>query len=342
MTATRLTRVGISFALALGIMSGWAHAQNTDYPNRPIRMLVGFAAGGGTDVAARIMAQKMSEILGQTILVENRTGASGLIAAQDLAKSDPDGYTLMMGSQTTCAVAPALYHKVTVDPVKDFSGVALTGASPLVLVAKLVRPHGRRGEMLADILTDFPERFHERSRLFLAPPGQVGTPAREIGIENFWFLRDRMVVKLQGIDSINDAEGLRGYELAIPPAERVPLADGAAYVSDLIGCSVIDLNSDGVNIGEVVDVDRGSSSTDLLVVKLRGGHGEPVQALIPFVRDYLAHMDAASRRIEMRLPEGLLEINAPMTEEEKRESSEQREGEGHRSRERRHKGPRGS
>src|ERR1700733_5302583 len=207
-------------------------------------------------------------------------------------------------------------------------------ASPLVLVAKLVRPHGRRGEMLADILTDFPERFHERSRLFLAPPGQVGTPAREIGIENFWFLRDRMVVKLQGIDSINDAEGLRGYELAIPPAERVPLADGAAYVSDLIGCSVIDLNSDGVNIGEVVDVDRGSSSTDLLVVKLRGGHGEPVQALIPFVRDYLAHMDAASRRIEMRLPEGLLEINAPMTEEEKRESSEQREGEGHRSRER--------
>ena len=97
-------------------------------------MLVGFAAGGGTDVAARIMAQQMSKILGQTIVVENRTGASGLIAAQDLAKSDPDGYTLMMGSQTTCAVAPALYRKVTVDPAKDFAGVALTGASPLVLV----------------------------------------------------------------------------------------------------------------------------------------------------------------------------------------------------------------
>jgi tripartite-type tricarboxylate transporter receptor subunit TctC len=76
----------------------------------------------------------MSEILGQGVVVENRTGASGLIAAQDLMKSDPDGYTLMMGSQTTCAVAPALYHTITVDPVKDFSGVALTGASPLVLV----------------------------------------------------------------------------------------------------------------------------------------------------------------------------------------------------------------
>jgi tripartite-type tricarboxylate transporter receptor subunit TctC len=134
MTATRFMRVAMGFAFALGTMTGSARAQSTDYPNRPIKMLVGFAAGGGTDVAARIMAQKMSEILGQTILVENRTGASGLIAAQDLAKSDPDGYTLMMGSQTTCAVAPALYHKVTVDPVKDFSGVALTGASPLVLV----------------------------------------------------------------------------------------------------------------------------------------------------------------------------------------------------------------
>ena len=134
MTATRLLRVVLGFASALGLFAGTARAQNADYPNRPIKMLVGFAAGGGTDVAARIIAQKMSEILGQTILVENRTGASGLIAAEDVAKSDPDGYTLMMGSQTTCAVAPALYHKVTIDPVKDFAGVALTGASPLVLV----------------------------------------------------------------------------------------------------------------------------------------------------------------------------------------------------------------
>src|SRR3984957_13635103 len=136
MPATPLLRVAIIFAftLVLGLAADKTHAQDSAYPNRPIKMLVGFAAGGGADVAARIMAQKMSEILGQTILVENRTGASGLIAAQDLAKSDPDGYTLMMGSQTTCAVAPALYHKVTVDPVKDFSGVALTGASPLVLV----------------------------------------------------------------------------------------------------------------------------------------------------------------------------------------------------------------
>ncbi len=136
MTATRLMRGVLTLALGmvLGSVAATVSAQNSGYPNRPIKMLVGFAAGGGTDVAARIVAAPMSKILGQSILVENHTGASGLIAAQDVAKSDPDGYTLMMGSQTTYAVAPALYRKVTVDPAKDFAGVALTGASPLVLV----------------------------------------------------------------------------------------------------------------------------------------------------------------------------------------------------------------
>jgi tripartite-type tricarboxylate transporter receptor subunit TctC len=134
MKATRLLRAALGVAFALGFAAGPARAQSAGYPNRSIKMIVGFAAGGGTDVVARIMAQKMSEILGQSVLVENRTGASGMIAAEDVAKSAPDGYTLMMGSQTTYAVAPSLYRKVTVDPIKDFAPVALTGASPLVLV----------------------------------------------------------------------------------------------------------------------------------------------------------------------------------------------------------------
>ncbi len=132
MAATRKLCVALGLAL-LGVV-GAAQAQPSDYPSRPIRMIVGFAAGGGTDVVARLIAQGMSERLGQSVAVENRTGASGMIAAADVAKSPPDGYTLMMGSQTTYAVAPRLYRKVTVDPVHDFAGVALTGASPLVLV----------------------------------------------------------------------------------------------------------------------------------------------------------------------------------------------------------------
>ena len=134
MQAKGLLRAAFGIALALSFSQIVARAQDAAYPNRPIKMLVGFGAGGGTDIVARLMAQKISESLGQSVVVENRTGASGLIAAEDVAKSPPDGYTLMMGSQTVFAVAPRLYRKVTVDAAKDFAGVALSGASPLVLV----------------------------------------------------------------------------------------------------------------------------------------------------------------------------------------------------------------
>lgn len=209
-------------------------------------------------------------------------------------------------------------------PATDSAASRTTSPSPSpatptwILVAHLTRPHGRRGELIADILTDFPERFHERTRLFLIPPERIGTPAREVGLENFWFLRSRIVLKFQGIDSINDAEGLRNYDVAIPAAQRAPLKDGAVYTSDLVGCKVYDLNRSGVEVGEIIDIDRGSSSTDLLVIRIPGARGAQAEALIPFVQDYMVRMAVEERRIEMRLPEGLLAINAPVTEEEKK------------------------
>jgi tripartite-type tricarboxylate transporter receptor subunit TctC len=131
----RVHALCVLFGLALGAVFGAAEScAQTKYPDRPVKMLVGFAAGGGTDVIARIVAQKMSEGLGQTVLVENRPGASGMIAAEAATKSAPDGYTLMMGSQTTLAVAPTLYRKFAIDPARDFMGVAAAGISPLVLV----------------------------------------------------------------------------------------------------------------------------------------------------------------------------------------------------------------
>jgi len=146
---TGLLRAALAVALALTCAAGTLRAQVTGYPDRPIKLLVGFGAGGGTDIVARILASKMSESLGQSVVVENRTGASGMIAAADVAKSPPDGYTLMMGSQTTFAVAPILYRKtVTLDPAKDFAGVTLTGASPLVLVANPAFP----AHTLADVI----------------------------------------------------------------------------------------------------------------------------------------------------------------------------------------------
>ena len=126
--------LGLLFGLALAADLPAANGQVTGYPDKPVKIFVGFAAGGGTDVAARILAQKLTETLGQSVMVENRPGASGMIAAETLAKSVADGYTLMMGSQTTLAVAPALYRKFSIDAARDFVAVAPAGVSPLVLV----------------------------------------------------------------------------------------------------------------------------------------------------------------------------------------------------------------
>ena len=122
-------------AAGIGLAPAWAIAQTAPFPARPIRILVGFAAGGGNDVIARLLAQKLSDGPLGPVLVDNRTGASGLIAADMLAKAPPDGTTLMVAAQTTYAVAPVLYKSATFNAPRDVAGVALLGASPLVLVA---------------------------------------------------------------------------------------------------------------------------------------------------------------------------------------------------------------
>jgi tripartite-type tricarboxylate transporter receptor subunit TctC len=124
--------LGLALAACLPVIE--SAAQTAKYPDKPVKMMVGFSAGGGTDVVARILAQKVSETIGQTVFVENRPGASGLLAVEAVAKSAPDGYTLLMGTQTTYAVAPTLYRKTSLDPARDFAGIAMTAVSPLVLV----------------------------------------------------------------------------------------------------------------------------------------------------------------------------------------------------------------
>jgi tripartite-type tricarboxylate transporter receptor subunit TctC len=118
-------------ALALGWSSSDALAQA--YPNRPVKMLVGFPPGGSTDLAARLLATKLSQSLGQTFIVENRAGASGNIASEVVAHSAPDGYTLMMAA-TSFAAAPAFFDKLAWDPVKDFTPVGLVATVPIIVV----------------------------------------------------------------------------------------------------------------------------------------------------------------------------------------------------------------
>ena len=132
--------VAVGFALGIALAPAPSHAQATKYPDRPVKVVVGFTAGGGTDVAGRVIAQKLSEATGQSFVVENRPGASGLIASEQVAKAPADGYTIMVGSQTTLAVAPALYKKFQLDVTKELTGVAMIGISPLVAVVNANSP----------------------------------------------------------------------------------------------------------------------------------------------------------------------------------------------------------
>jgi 16S rRNA processing protein RimM len=183
-----------------------------------------------------------------------------------------------------------------------------------VLLARLVRPQGRKGEVLADLLTDFPERFSERKRVFLLPTAATKKPAepRETELENHWLHKGRVVLKFVGIDSITDAETLRGMEVAIPHEERAPLAGDEVYVSELIGCRVFSGEA-FEDIGEITDVDFDSTAVPLLVVKRPRGD----EVLIPFAKAFLKRLDVAAKRVEMMLPEGLLEVNAPLTDAER-------------------------
>lgn len=125
--------VGRSAALILlGLCISLAQAQ--PFPSKPVRIVNPFAPGGATDIIARHMAQKLTEGWGQAVIVENRPGASGAIGVELVAKSVPDGYTLLIATQTTHAANPALYAKLPYDAARDFAPLTLAGSTPLALV----------------------------------------------------------------------------------------------------------------------------------------------------------------------------------------------------------------
>jgi len=128
MSASRLVACLVAFA-CLAPVPAFSQA----YPDKPVRVLVGFSPGGFTDVLARLIAQKLQERLGQPFVVENKPGAAGTIAADAVAKAKPDGYTLLMGHSNSNSIAPALYPKLPYDVVKDFSPVVLVASTPFML-----------------------------------------------------------------------------------------------------------------------------------------------------------------------------------------------------------------
>ena len=145
---TRRTGLALSMAaLAFGALAGTASAQT--YPDRTITLVVPFAAGGSTDLVARILAQKLTEQMGQSVVVENRAGAGGNIGAAAVAKATPDGYTLLYGTISTHTLNPLMAKKSAYDPVKDFEPVGLSGNIPKVLVVNPSVPAKNVQELIA-------------------------------------------------------------------------------------------------------------------------------------------------------------------------------------------------
>jgi 16S rRNA processing protein RimM len=192
----------------------------------------------------------------------------------------------------------------------------------------VLKTQGRHGEVAVEVHSDVPDRFAEGMRLFALPAAdtarqgvaaetkaeRVSEKRRELEIEDFWPHKGLLVLRFLGVESISDAETLVGAELQVPRAERAQLERGWTYVTDLIGCVVLDHSGE---IGRIEDVQFGAGEAPLLIVK--NGTGKKFD--VPFAEAYLEGVDIAGRQVRMSLPEGMLEINAPVTAEEKRQQA---------------------
>jgi tripartite-type tricarboxylate transporter receptor subunit TctC len=150
---SRLRREGLALAaLALAMLDmspARSQDQSRDYPNQTLKIVVPFTAGGGVDVVARIVAPKLGEELGQTVIIENRGGAGGMLGAAAVAQSPADGYTLLIGTGSTHGTNSNVYAKLTYDPVRDFVPVVLMTSSPLLLIVPPLLPAKSVRELIA-------------------------------------------------------------------------------------------------------------------------------------------------------------------------------------------------
>jgi 16S rRNA processing protein RimM len=181
----------------------------------------------------------------------------------------------------------------------------MSDSEAFITIARVQKVQGRHGEVLAELHTDFPELFDERRKLHAWwPNGQ----RRELELEEYWPHKGGMVFKFAGVDSIEAAEELLKAEIQIPAAERAKLEDGAVYVSELVGCRVVEVGPPEREVGVVAEVNFGAGTAPLLIVNGDGGK----EFMIPFVEGYLKQLDTRGKRIEMQLPDGMLELDAPL------------------------------
>ena len=167
-------------------------------------------------------------------------------------------------------------------------------SSQLITIAKIIKAQGNRGEVAAEILTDFPERFEYLTETILQKGDE---PALSLTLESSWFHKKRVILKFRGIESISAAEALRSYEIKIPRDALVPLQQGVYYQHDLVGCMIKDKH--GYEFGKVAEVlDTGGN----YLLKIDREKGE---FLIPFAESMLVRIDLDKKELIFDLPEGL-------------------------------------
>ena len=170
----------------------------------------------------------------------------------------------------------------------------------LTAVAFLHRERGIKGEIIGESLTSHPERFSELKRVFLTKPG---TPQLELDVERVWDFRGSPVFKFAGVNTMTEAEKLRGYEVAIPDTERVPLAAGEFFLSDLVGVTLT--TRDAKVVGTVRSFFENGPQA-VLEVEQEGADG---LVMIPFVKAFFPEVNVAAKTAIVELPDGLLELN---------------------------------
>jgi tripartite-type tricarboxylate transporter receptor subunit TctC len=141
--------LGVIALGAIALTGASAQEATTNYPTRAIHIVVGFTPGGGNDIIARVVGQKLSESLGQPVIIENKPGAGAIVATEHVAKAAPDGYTLLVGASGAMAINPAVYAKLPYDPIRDFVPVSELGSFPLILVVNAASPVKSVAELVA-------------------------------------------------------------------------------------------------------------------------------------------------------------------------------------------------
>jgi tripartite-type tricarboxylate transporter receptor subunit TctC len=136
-------------ALCLSFFARVPALAQAEYPNRPIRIVVGFTPGGGNDIIARVFGQKLSESLGQSVIIENKPGAGAILATEYVARSAPDGYTLLVGASGAMVINPAVYEKLNYDTMRDFKPVSELGSFPLILIVNAKSPFKSLADLVA-------------------------------------------------------------------------------------------------------------------------------------------------------------------------------------------------